>query len=438
MKEKTFGQTIRVAPQTEDAFNTFLARLPNESARKFVTVHQSTILGTFAQSQYESLRVLKHLIEDLGRLFNCLSEQHLAHREAMQQLISLFSAFDIEIRAGNISANDLKHRREQTYGAALVAHARSGGKDVEDPPILVANKKYPSFNLEDGLLSDEVLISIFVDGQYSESNIRASLDNSAYFIKPEEAPPWKVVINFDELEDSVVDDALQRMDAQFDNHEIVDSCEMLHVFALRLMMVDEGIRGNSLDEETDACIRYIDEVLELGLLPPRETNWNWTQGFERGGDGYGYWITDASKPYFERLWNHLMASRRKAFENQLPKIAQKLLKTMNSDPKAFFEMVSPTNNGENPYAHVPVLHSIDPKEFVETWLALPHESWRLIEYALQGRYEHARLERELKAENKWAGEVHRLLLGKADSASGFNSLRIRRIVPKALEEKTSQ
>ena len=74
---------------------------------------------------------------------------------------------------------------------------------------------------------------MLIEGRYRPETIRGALDGSHFFIRPTEAPPWKVVMSFDQLPDEVVKTAAARMEEQFKNREVTESGEMLHIFALK-------------------------------------------------------------------------------------------------------------------------------------------------------------------------------------------------------------
>lgn len=72
MKEKTFGQTIRVEPLIDEALSFFFDEIKNPIARKFLSTYRSEILDIFKSSGVPSLRVLRHIVEDVERLVRCL------------------------------------------------------------------------------------------------------------------------------------------------------------------------------------------------------------------------------------------------------------------------------------------------------------------------------------------------------------------------------
>ena len=431
IKEKIFGQTIQVEPYIGKAFDSFSDSIEAVEAKAFVKNHKSEIKSVFLSSGVKSLRVLRFAIEDLVRLHGVLSVKHLKNARAMAEIVKLLSAFELEFRSGSLKENDLKNRAHLGLSYRL-RESREQNEADQAPALVIANNKFADIDLESEILNDVVLVSILVEGRFSKAEICASIDNSPYFIVPADVPPWKVVINFDELANEVVEDAAKRMEQQFDNLEVTDSGEMLHVFTLRMMMAENGIIDKSVEDVVKENIAYIDHLLEEGRLPPKEPVWQWFQSFQSGHDGYGYWVADHNRDHFKRIWGHLLSSRESAFKAKVPEIVNVMLDLVARDPHAFFEAVSPTNNGPNPYAFVPLLHKLEPCAFVDAWLSSEHKNWRYVEHALEGRYTGNRLDNELAPEKGWAMEVLKELNRRSDAEQGFSALRIKRIRPKVL------
>ena len=84
-------------------------------------------------------------------------------------------------------------------------------------------------------------------------------------------------------------------------------------------------------------------------------------------------------------------------ESQFPKIIDELMELVRNDSRNFFEAVSQTNNGENPYALLPLLHLIPAENFVDAWLNSPIRNWREVSYAIGNRYSHGRIEVDLES-----------------------------------------
>ena len=427
LKEKTFGHTIKVEPQINEAFEVFASKISISESFDFIEQNRETIIKVFRQSGMSSLRVLRHLINDVARLHSCLAEDHLADLEAVTELVELFSALNIEVRAGNLKVGDLEDRAHASILYEMKRHAEKES-ELKKQPFLISAEKYPSANLESQILSDSVLAAMLVHGHYDVDEIRAAINNSPFFLEPNEAPPWRTVIQFDELDDGIVEAAALRMEQQFEHREVTCSGEMLHMFSLRLMMSQNGIIESSLEQVRDECFAYIDDLLESGRLPERDGHWQWTNAFARSHDGHGYWVTEQTEQYFKQIFNQLVEARETALERRFPDIASDLLRLIATDGDRFFAQVCHTRDGENPYASIPVLTAIEPKQFVGTWLESTPANWRAITYALAERYAAGRLHSELAREGEWVSKVRELLEDERDRAKGFRALRIERVI----------
>jgi hypothetical protein len=427
-KEKIFGQTIQIQPQVTDAFAQFASAL-SKREKEFVLKHQDNIIGIFKESDAQSLRILRHLIEDLVRLTQVLSSTHRSHDQAMAELVRLFAAFNIEWRSNRLQADDLSQREEVE---ARYSFARHRDEAVKQPPIVAANGRYSAVNLTSTLLQDHVLKQILVEGKFDKDAIRGSLDASAYFLKPQSAAPWQVVINFDKLDDDIVSTAASKMQEQFDERKVLDTGEMLHIFALRMMMSSNGMTDKRIEAVADECKLYVDDLLRAGKLPPRGLNWRWHQEFERSAYGIGYWVTRDYEALFNDVFRHLVDARIKAFEEEFPARAKELLRILERDGQEFFEHVCVTHSGKSQYAMVPILTAIEPEVFVASWMGSPKENWHWICDALNERYK-VPTNSEIKVEAEWIKAVVNLLGREAEKASGFAKVRIKRVIPRLPE-----
>lgn len=428
-KEKIVGQTIKVEPQIESVFDHFVGQLSNEKDQKFVRRHREIILSVFKDSEVFTLRILRHVVLDVARIHSCLADRHLEKTEAISKLVRMFSALDIEVRYNRLHEDDVSNRRFATR-----RYNMNRRNDDDAPPLFVqACSRYGSEDLESDLLSDGVLKHILFLGRYDAHEIQESLDNSSVFKKPEELPPWKVVINFDEVDDQEVEQALKKMDEQFDERLVTDSGEMLHIFSLRMMLVENGVReGNIKDIEKD-CIQYIDDLLKAGKLPPRESKYGWEDDFRDAHGGYVYW-KNGFENEFKNIVGHLIKAREQALRNTYPDVASNLLELAQKDGSGFYDQVGIRAGTSGGYASQPVLVGVCPKEFVEVFLKTNKKNAKMISMALHSRYDAGRLFADMKEEADWAMSVLELLEKEAEKAAGFEKLRIRRLIPRALFE----
>lgn len=275
------------------------------------------------------------------------------------------------MRAGNLAGKDFAVFQSPLDKMISQTPLVDSNGEPKDQPLLIAQKKYFAINLYSDLLQGRTLVQMLLEGRYDKDAIRKSLNNSRVFLKREDMPPWKTVISFLKLEDDVVDRAVEKMKQQFDKRAATNPGEMLHIFSLRMMMAEHDILSSTIEEEVAGANKYIDDLLEQNRLPARDTDHERWFEHETGYDGYAYWVSETARPHFNDIQTHLREAMETALKNQFPTIADELLNLMNKDPRAFYEQVSSTNNGPNPYALIPVLSHIPAKDFVEAWLGSP-------------------------------------------------------------------
>ena len=196
LKEKTFGHTIKVEPQIDSAISSFLDDIQDDKSRGFVSSKRNLIEEIWRQSEKSSLRILRHVINDISRLHTTLSKKHLKNNDAIEHVIKFFCALDIEVRAGTLNRDSIASRWEKYLNRVVGIN----GKNDEHPLVDII-KKYSSSDITGTILSDEIITSTLIDGIFDADAICEWLDQTSYFIKATETPPWRIVINFDELDD---------------------------------------------------------------------------------------------------------------------------------------------------------------------------------------------------------------------------------------------
>ncbi|WP_338036631.1 P-loop NTPase fold protein [Arvimicrobium flavum] len=429
LKEKTFGHTVQAAPQTAAAFDAFLADLPSQTTRTFVTERRSLIEEIWAQSGQSSLRILKHVINDIARLSATFDPRHLANQDAIDHVLRFFCALDIEVRAGSLNRDLLTGRMER-----YVSERMNRDAPEEETPFSAIVSRYASSDLTGKILSDEIVEATLIEGRFDAEFITAWLDQTPYFIKASDAAPWLIVMKLDELDDDILNEGIVRMQRQFDERSVTNMGEFLHIAALRLMMAEQNVSGRSMEEETSLSLKYIDDLLSDGRLPAKSLEYDPLERLFNAYGGYGYWVTDAARPHFDTICKYVDRARHLALEATYPDQATEVLRQLKEDPSSIFQTISPTNYGTNTLAHIPILAQIPPKSFVDAWIGGPRNGWRQTTMALDNRYEHGQLDRHLRDERPWLIELEREMDARIDAAAGLDAFRLKRIKPKIFDE----
>ncbi|MCZ7859205.1 hypothetical protein O9X81_21620 [Agrobacterium salinitolerans] len=424
-KEKVFGQTLHVEPNVEAAFAEFVAFFKDPQKPDKLGAHRREVLSTFRESGTSSLRILRHVVEDVGRLADALEDRHFENDMAMVELVRLFSALAVEARTNKLELEDLFRRKEKIFSHRM----DMGRAKKEEPPksrLYDAAQKYTSIDIGSTLVSDDVLAEMLFDGRFTEEHIRTSLNNSAYFLEKEAAPPWQIVGSFDKLDDEYTDPALARMNEQFDKRQVTDSGEFLHIVALKMMMASRGVLKVTSKQVADDAKRYIDDLVAAKRLPARRAGWMWTDEFKDASGGVMYWVVDSYRTEFQDVLEYLIKARTDVLTDTLPGKVPALLEAVKTDGQKFFDMVCHSRNATLEYEDIPIFAYVDPAEFVDAWLESPKTGWYWIGNALKERHKVLTQYPALASESAWYPQVYSEMLQRAYGQEGLARIRMER------------
>lgn len=425
-KEKVFGQTIAIIPQTSEAFDSFAEKITNSATSAIIKQLKPIILDIFKDSETHSLRILKHSIEDLTRLIDLLTLEHKSNETALIELSSLFLALSLEVRAGSLTETDLNNR-----GNTIFKYQMAASRDGKAPKPLIYNavEKYKSIDLGNRILNDDVLISLLSRGIYSERLVHDSLNESLHFTKAADLPAWLVFMKFDELSESEARDAAEKLISQFESRDITIPGEILHLFAFRFLLSEMEIISSSFDQVEDECKKYLDDLLtQKKIVPLRASLHAWGEGFSDAHGGYTYWVESSYKPHFSRVHKYFIEIETRATVQSYPEFSKSLIELITSDGAKFAEKISYTNGGNNEFANIDVMTSIEPSDFVQEWMGSSAKNWRHIGRGLEQRYSAGQLDTSLKSEKEWIAQVVLLLKREREKSKNFLRKRISRIL----------
>jgi KAP family P-loop domain len=432
-KEKIFGQTIRITPDLQSAFDSFLSEINSPDSRQFVADSSTSIIAVFKASDVKSLRILRQAMFDIVRLYEALFVKYRQNTQAMHEIIELFFALNLEVREGRID------REAFTSFRRMISHQKGADGQYIKTKIGIAQDRYNFIKLDSYLLNDEVLTQMLLMGRFESSAICTSLDDSPHYAKLETLPPWRRVIEFDSLEDDKVDEAIKAMNQQFDDRSVTESGEMLHIFALRFMLAKRGVEAKTEQQVEADCKAYVDDLLLSGQLPPPTE----PSQFERSrwldsAHNHSFWNSEY-KDSFQRVGMHLRDQSIQSLEKTYPEAAADLMKLMSADIRKFASAISYSGEGDHKFARLPVLRFVQAEVFVEAWLKAPKENdgWYWIRTALEKRYEGLALVDDpsiqsgwLKSEIPWLKAALTEINKRAVAATGIAKYRIERAIPK--------
>ena len=435
-KEKVIGHSLELKAQPGEALASFISKIDNETVRDILDDQSPQIIELFDKSGYQNLRALRQFIWHYSELFEAIDKKYLGNNHFLQNLTEqffvFFTEFKLDLGRDGLAPKDLVSGKNTSDNYTVFAIHMD--KDQEPSPKYNALKKYSEGSGGyDTVIPVSTWIEILQSGLIKPNTLNQNLSESKY-IKSSN-PAWRRFMSFDKLDDEVIEQAKDELLCQFENRQIYEVGEMLHMFALRFMKSQNGIISDDIMTVEKSCQTYIDDLLSSGELPPRPTDLRWPESLRfEASHGYSYWVTDAYRGNFNNVQQYLNDARIQAFEKRGPEVAQEILAALRTDPEEFTKLIS-YRLGEGKYASIPVMHFIDCEDLVETWLSIPKENWRNIQYAFDSRYKTGRLQTDehhtgkLAGERDWAIQLRRSLETRAAALDGFKRLRITRIIP---------
>jgi hypothetical protein len=433
-KEKLFGQTLTVAADFLSAYDHFTQH--NHIQPELLALfrqHREAILNTVIQSGLQSLRVLKHILGDLSRIYNSLTDSQRNNSEAIENLSKLYTAYAIPTRLGELSAEDIRTRANARTNYFLRFHLKQVDDTVKPALVSIASR-HPNIDLSDTVLSDSLLEDMLFSGIFSAPDIQKWLIKSRYYAAPEEMQSWRAFMEIDSYDHETAQKVIENLNEDFLSGSIKNRSEILHLFGIQLMLSERKINGDSVEETTQRCRDYLDRLMKAGELAPAPKHLYRNDRSHRSYGGYAYWVTDDCKADFIELESYLEDCEEKTLRASYPATADHLLSLLSSDSNQFVELLSREGYKGTSYSYVPVLQSIKPEDFVNCFAELPPHLWRPVSSTLSERYSAGQLHRELREELEWVESIMSEFANLQAASPPLLSFRLDRNIPWALNE----
>lgn len=430
-KEKVVGKTFLIRSSLENAFDHFITRLKDSESKQFLVTNKVSIFSVYRRSCLNNLRILQQTIADFERLFIILDLEHKRCANAMHILLKLFIALSIEIKSGRLNEEDLSNRQDGVTFEVMKRMRKKSNAVTEEKQTNweAALERYDepgqitSF-IADKILSDEVLKDILVRGFFDLPAIHANINGSQYIAK-QSTPAWETLWKNQRISEIEFDAALLEVNAQFKDREFKNVGVILHVIGIFLWLASINAIEKSKQEVEKESRDYINDLYSRkSSLLGKEIL---ADGIFGGGyDGYAF--HEKNTPEFERIFDYFKSVCDKADRDSHIIKAEALLHTMAIDPDLYFQQLCPTGSQENVYAYIPILPVIEPKIFVETFLAQHPASQRTIMEAFKSRYETGSLSRDLRDELPWLRSVRDLLINVAVDLHPISKQRVSSLI----------
>lgn len=308
-REKLIGKTLEVQSEFDEAFAHFASKINYEKARELFKAGADDIATIYALSKLDNLRILQQTMWDFEQFFAALAPEHQDNKDAARTLLRLLFVLSFEFKAARIAEGDILE------GRGIAAMTKALLDKTKNNPMQLVAQRHPMIDINDNVLSNELLADYLVRGIVDPTMIGKELKASRFFVTVADEEPWRTVWHWMERSDAEFEAALAKMEAQFRDRAFTRDGEILHVFGLRLFLSDRSILPFSRSEIVAQNKKYVDGLYaakRFTTAPPDVFSEIRFQGW--GGLG----IHEHETAEYKELFSYLMEVMQRTVEETYP------------------------------------------------------------------------------------------------------------------------
>lgn len=432
IKEKLIGRTFEVVPEVASALNAFANDLPIGKPKEIVSANLQLITQVYKCSNYKNLRHVRHALWEFVRLTKTIDPKALNKALLLADLLALFLSYYIEVHSGNIKATEIKQFLDE-WTPALNPSNNESDTDRRFQDI---HTKYTGLNLYKSLIPDHVWETIFTTGSIPQPELNESLLNSKYF-QNENQPNWVRLWYGVNLTDEEFEKVLILVEGEWNNRHYHKLGEVIHVTGLFIRFANNGIYKKSVDAIVKSAKEYIDYLFINGDIPVSNLSSHMSL-FEREGY-FGLGFTSDKDANFKAFLEYIEHRKAEVVKLSYPTLAKELLELVGTDIDLFYRRIINNNHQDNLYYQTPILHLINPNDFVNRMLSSSPQNWITLVYALKERYRTRLINLELQDELDWLKEISKLLQNEVENRTGkISSVTIKSLIIPYINDAINQ
>ncbi len=390
-KEKLVARTLEIQSEFRAVYDQ-LGASASEAFRSFLDTHTRLVETMFQRSRSNNLRILKQVIWEFDRLYQALPENIVENAAGMELLFRSYLALSIDVRTGDLQAEDLTARSE--YTDVL------GQTPEPDTPLArleIFDEKYeiPHHLLD--LLSTPSWADLLMRSKFDVEAIVGELRRQPSFSSYSNIPSCRVFFHLWEMSDDEAAALLHRFDSDFTNRRFKSMSDSLWMFASLYFIRKLGLRENTDQEIEEYCLSYFKDILESNDFEPRSGNCT-TESSRIAGR---LQLSEAErKPYFE-LAGHLEQLRSQELERRTATWVRELTDQLKSAPAEFAARLGFGDFMEGEFVGISLLHRISVSDFAAAIDNASPSNQRLLFEMLKERFQSRPWRETSPEEVKW-------------------------------------
>lgn len=415
IKEKIIAQTLEIEFSFQEIIESLIRNLHEEKIIeneeiKFFIKNQAQVIETIYQyTGYKNIRTLRKIILDLDRIWKLLPVNVIQKEEAIQEFFELLIMFSIGIHKGAI-ATEFIGRTSQFYKDRKKIDDSENLKEAERL-FYDFCRQYESFlgkhlsNRYNLFPSDEWWEIFFKTGVVDQEKLKTSIRYSPYF-RDENTPAWLKLYQYKTLTDDQFNEVLSEAKKQFDQDQLVEPEEAIHVFGVLLKLGSLGLVDEPPRTTENTMKRYIDSFRKSGKFLDF-SNSLIQNNFSEYSD---LALKGSEIEEFRSIIQYIVECNKSDQQIFMSEQAHELLQTMKKSVVEFHSYIRSFITQENHY-HVatyhdkPILNFIPVQDFIDAFLALQPDHQLVVIHAIVKRHELDRGAQDLKDEYEWIKKV---------------------------------
>jgi len=393
-RERIAGPSWRVLPDTDRAFDAFLAEIADDRVRALCRRHEAAIKVIFVDSGFDDLRLLQRALWDFERLWSAMAERHRACDAGVGELLLVLCAMSIELRAKRLEKSLL-------WRATWTHYALPSEPDGERRALSVGDllRRYPAVRFDVGILSTDCITDLVQMVDVPAALIQRQLDEHPWFNDIAALPSWRALWFSFLLPDSAVPGVVERFIEDFRAHRFQEEAEIRHALGLCVWLARIGDKNFPLDTLGETLDAYVAAVYADRPAGPADL-------VPSPAADTGLMVRCVNDELFEKANATLAREVQGWRERGYAEAAANLLEMLKSDSLAFLRDICHSTSGPGRFARLPVLRLISPERFAVALLALPYRDRINVLSGLSNRYDSVLLRGELAREREWLRMVH--------------------------------
>lgn len=354
-KEKTIGLTVRVRPDFDNAYQSFIKELFPADVKHAMSAWKEVVERVFRQSSKDNLRLVRQSLLNFCWVYDKFPAKARGVDAVEREYLNAHLPLAFEYFSGALPSDNAI--REFLGADSLLGYMRR--REDKETTFEKLRGKYsgPSsvFSSDEGY---EFFSELFATGFVDEERLSQLIDLHPHFID-ETTPDWRKLWHWCYLRADDIDPLAQKVLQQIKEDAFYDVYVLLHALGTLMSLNERELTSTPTVEDMQTIgVCALDRLATRGDLHNFSRLRNFKISVTDGHTGLGY---PTHIPEFSQLASHAEKLRQQQFEQYLRKSVDEWLNLLTSNTEEFAEKICEHNTT---FSRDPFFSRIDVNDFM--------------------------------------------------------------------------